>query len=76
MNNTKVSNAEILKNMISTGLHIKYEHELADSHKEILDFANSIKDALLPLFPVTDNEYEEVILNDIASYADCIICAQ
>lgn len=66
-----VGNTEIMKAVISTGLHIEYKDGGA-THKGITDFAVAIKKALHPLYPLTDKQWNEV-LRDIAHYADCLI---
>ena len=63
-------NAEIMKAIISTGLHIEYENR-GGTHKVITDYALNVKDALNELYPLTENQWNEV-LRDVASYADCL----
>jgi hypothetical protein len=63
---------EIVKGMISTSLHIKYENSSAYSKDELLRDAIAIKDAISPLYSVTDRQWQN-ILADIASYADCLV---
>jgi len=63
-------NAKIMKAIISTGLHIEYENG-GGTHKVITDYAINIRDALSKLYPLTENQWDEV-LRDIASYADCL----
>ena len=65
-----VNNIEIMKAIISTGLHIEYENR-GGTHKVITDYAINIRDALSKLYPLTENQWDEV-LRDIASYADCL----
>ena len=63
-------NAEIMKAIISTGLHIEYEN-MGGTHRGITNYALNVKDALGKLDPLTENQWDEV-LRDIASYADCL----
>lgn len=67
-----VGNAEIMKAVISTGLHIHYRDENASNVDEVLALAIEIKDALNSLYRLTDQEWAAV-LSDIGSYADCLI---
>ena len=70
--NKKATNAEIMKAVISTGLHTHYENEQAASTDEVLSRAITIKDALHSLYPLTDADWTEV-LRDIGTYADCLV---
>ena len=63
---------EIVKRMISTALHTKYENSKANSKDEILGQAIDIKKALDSLYSVDDKQWQN-ILADIGSYADCLM---
>ena len=66
------SNIEIMKGIISAGLHIEYRDDFALNKDEILKHAVKIKVALKSAYPLTDKEWSEV-LRDIGSYADCLV---
>ena len=65
------TNTEIMKSMISTNLHLTAETRTM-THNEITGIAAALRKALHTLYPVTDKEWEEVLL-DIARYADCLL---
>ena len=68
----RVTNLEIMKSFISSGLRIIYRDCLASSKDEILASAINIKVAFSHLYPLTDKEWSEA-LRDIGSYADSLV---
>ena len=68
---SSVGNAEIMKSVISAGLHIHYKDDTASNTDEVLSLAITIKELLAPLYPLADKDWSEV-LRDIGTYADCL----
>ena len=56
MNN--VTNAELLEAMLSSSIHTQFKEGPLPNETEFNNIANTLRQALVVLYPVTDDEFE------------------